>query len=83
MSLLLSVFLGWSAIWAASEAHTIVKGGMTTGKANEYDKRNGARGIDPRDVVEIARRNGMSEIPTHHLRCKKIEGAPYFDTPSF
>ncbi len=37
---------------------------MSSGESNKFDKKNGARGINPQEVVKIAQRNGV--YPNKH-----------------
>ena len=62
--MVLGLLFGMTAVWALAEGAHVVRGGMTSAEANKFDKMNGARGINPKDVVKIAQRNGV--YPNKH-----------------
>ena len=62
--MVLDLLFGIAAAWTLAEGAHVVRGGMSTKEENEFDKKNGARGIDPREVVKIAQRNGV--YPNKH-----------------
>ena len=62
--MVLDLLFGIAAAWTLAEGAHVVRGGMSTREENEFDKKNGARGIDPREVVKIAQRNGV--YPNKH-----------------
>lgn len=62
--MVLGLLFGMTAVWALAEGAHVVRGGMTSAEAKKFDKMNGARGIDPMDVVKIAQRNGV--YPNKH-----------------
>lgn len=62
--MVLGLIFGMTAAWALAEGAHVLRGGMSSGEENRFDKQNGARGIDPKEVVKIAQRNGV--YPNKH-----------------
>lgn len=62
--MVLGLLFGIMGAWTIVEGAHILKGGMSSSESSKYDKKNGARGIDPKDVVKIAQRNGV--YPNKH-----------------
>ena len=62
--MVLGLLFGMTAVWALAEGAHVVRGGMTSAEAKKFDKMNGARGINPKDVIKIAQRNGV--YPNKH-----------------
>ena len=62
--MVLGLLFGMAAAWTLAEGALVLRGGMSSGEENKFDNKNGARGIDPTDVVKIAQRNGV--YPNKH-----------------
>ena len=57
--MVLGLLFGITAAWTLAEGTHILRGGMSSGEESNFDKKNGARGINPKEVVKIAQRNGV------------------------
>ena len=62
--MVLGLLFGMAALWGIAEGAHVIRGGMSSGETSKFDKQNGARGIDPTEVVKIAQRNGV--YPNKH-----------------
>lgn len=62
--MVLGILFGITAAWTIAEGVHVVRGGMSSGESNKFDAKNGSRGINPKDVVKIAQRNGV--YPNKH-----------------
>lgn len=62
--MVLGLIFGMTALWGIAEGAHVLRGGMSSGETSKFDKKNGARGINPHEVLKIARRNGV--YPNKH-----------------
>ena len=62
--MVLGLLLGIMGAWTIAEGVHVVRGGMSSGESNKFDAKNGSRGINPKEVVKIAQRNGV--YPNKH-----------------